>query len=140
MFLETERTPVQPANASLIHEMMGNEELCGDFLVLVKSQSEEDSPFMQFGFEDETSGTLEYRDEKTLYCCTRPVTKLEAETALVEYLNGRNDWKLRFQWEEVKLGNGPFAFLEKPWVPVIIVLGILAVLLYKCGFLKALFK
>ena len=139
MFLETERTPAQPANASLIHEMMGNK-ACGDFLVLMKRQEEEDSAFMQFAFDDEASGTLEYRDEETLYRCTRPVTALEAETALVEYLNGRNDWKLRFQWEEVKLGNGPLTFLEKPWVPVIIVLSILAVLLYKCGFLKALFK
>ena len=140
MFLETERTPVQPANASLIHEMMGNKEQCGDFLVLLKSQAEEDSAFMQFAFDDETSGILEYRDEETLYCCTRPVTTLEAETALVEYLNGREDWKLRFQWDEVKLGNGALAFFEKPWVAVLIVLAILAVLLYKRGFLTALLK
>ena len=57
---------------------------------------------MQIAFDDHPDGIdLEYRDgaDKPLYHCKRPVLRLEAENALLDYLDGIETWKHRFEWE-----------------------------------------
>jgi hypothetical protein len=140
MLLGTENTDFQPASESLIHEMMGDATRRGRHMVLETTEAAD--AFIQFAFLDETLGCLEYRDEatNTLYHCARPVTALDAETAFVEYLNGREAWKQRYQWDVVVGYSGTSNKEWITWIISAIVILFTLFKLYKCGFFDALLK
>lgn len=103
MKLETENVKETEASAELIRELMADDARRGNWLIL--SRDEDDAAFMQIAFDDHPDGIdLEYRDgaDKPLYHCKRPVLRLEAENALLDYLDGIETWKHRFEWEEEK--------------------------------------
>ena len=100
MKLETENVKETEASAELIRELMADDARRGNWLILMHDYDEE--AFMQIAFDDHPDGVdLEYRDgaDKPLYHCKRPVLRLEAENALLDYLDGIETWKHRFEWE-----------------------------------------
>lgn len=101
--IETENVKETEASAELIRELMADDARRGNWLILMHDDDEE--AFMQIAFDDHPDGIdLEYRDgaDKPLYHCKRPVLRLEAENALLDYLDGIDTWKYRFEWEEEK--------------------------------------
>jgi len=103
MKVGTENVKETEASAELIRELMADDAKRGNWLILMHDDDEE--AFVQIAFDDHPDGIdLEYRDgaDKPLYHCKRPVLRLEAENALLDYLDGIDTWKDRFEWEEEK--------------------------------------
>ena len=103
MKLETENIKETAASAELIRELMADDARRGNWLILM--HDDDDEAFAQIAFDDHPDGVdLEYREGMNgkLYHCTRPVTRFEAENALLDYLDGLESWKSRFTWEAVK--------------------------------------
>ena len=134
--LETENVQESEASAELIRELMADDARRGNWLIL--SRDEDDAAFMQIAFDDHPDGIdLEYRDgaDKPLYHCKRPVLRLEAENALLDYLDGIDTWKYRFEWEEEKGfggagGSGGRSFFKKFSLFVAVLIAVFAVVAY----------
>ena len=117
--LETENVKETEASADLVRELMADDARRGNWLILMHDDDEE--AFMQIAFDDHPEGIdLEYREgaDKPLYHCKRPVLRLEAENALLDYLDGIDTWKYRFEWEEEKgfggAGGSGGRFIPRP--------------------------
>ena len=139
MKLETENVQESEASAELIRELMADDARRGNWLILMHDDDEE--AFMQIAFDDHPDGIdLEYRDgaDKPLYRCKRPVLRLEAENALLDYLDGIETWKHRFEWE-VKEGfggaggSGGRSFFKKFSLFVVVLVVIAAVIYVSSG-------
>ena len=134
--LETENVKETEASAELIRELMADDARRGNWLIL--SRDEDDAAFMQIAFDDHPDGIdLEYRDgaDKPLYHCKRPVLRLEAENALLDYLDGIDTWKYRFEWEEENGfggagGSGGRSFFKKFSLFVAVLIAVFAVVAY----------
>lgn len=110
MRIETERMKQREATAELIRELMADDTRRGNWLILMHDG--DDEAFMQIAFDDHPDGVdLEYREGSggSLYHCTRPVTRLEAGNALLDYFDGLESWKSRYTWEELKGYGGKSA-------------------------------
>ena len=117
MKIETENVKETEASAELIRELMADDARRGNWLIL--SRDEDDAAFMQIAFDDHPDGIdLEYREgtDKPLYHCKRPVLRLEAENALLDYLDGIETWKHRFEWK-VEEGFGGAGGSIRRFVP-----------------------
>jgi hypothetical protein len=100
MKLETENIKGVDATVELIQELMSDDSWRAGFLII--SHNDDDAKFVQITFDENTNAfALEYRDgdDKPLYCCNRPVYRAEAENALIDYIEGVQSWKSRFDWE-----------------------------------------
>ena len=133
MKLETENVKEAEARAELIRELMADDARRGNWLILM--HDDDDAAFMQIAFDDNPDGIdLEYRDgaDKPLYHCKRPVLRLEAENALLDYLDGIETWKHRFEWEVEKGfgGSGGRSFFKKSSLFVAVLIAVLAVVVY----------
>ena len=95
---------------------------------------DDDGAFMQIAFDDHPDGIeLEYREgvDTPLYHCRRPVLRLEAENALLDYLDGIDTWKYRFEWEEVKgVGGSIRRFVPGPVLFVALLVAAVAGVIY----------
>ena len=123
MKLETENVKETAASAELIRELMADDARRGNWLILMHDEDEES--FVHIAFDDHPDGVdLEYREgaDGKLYHCTRPVSRLEAENTLLDYLDGIDTWKRRFEWEVEESFGGIGGCIRKfvPW-PVIFV-------------------
>ena len=115
--LETENVKETEASAELVRELMADDARRGDWLILMHDDDEE--AFVQIAFDDHPDGIdLEYRDgaDEPLYHSKRPVLRLEAENALLDYLDGIETWKHRFEWE-VEEGFGGAGASIRRFVP-----------------------
>ena len=135
MKLETENVQESEASAELIRELMADDARRGNWLIL--SRDEDDAAFMQIAFDDHPDGIdLEYRDgaDEPLYHCKRPVLRLEAENALLDYLDGIDTWKYRFDWEEEKglggAGGSIRRFVPGPVLFVALLVAVVAGVVY----------
>ena len=136
MKLETENVQESEASAELIRELMADDAKRGNWLILMHDDDEE--AFVQIAFDDHPDGIdLEYRDgaDKPLYHCKRPVLRLEAENALLDYLDGIETWKHRFEWEVEEGfggagGSGGRSFFQKFSLFVGVLIAVLAVIVY----------
>ena len=133
MKLETENVQETEASAELVRELMSDDARRGNWLILMHDDDEE--AFMQIAFDDHPDGIdLEYRDGagKPLYHCKRPVLRLEAENALLDYLDGIETWKHRFEWEIEKDfgGSGGRSFFKRFSLFVAVLIAVLAVVAY----------
>ena len=133
MRLETENVQETEASAEFIRELMADDARRGNWLILMRDDDEE--AFMQIAFDDHPDGIdLEYREgaDKPLYHCKRPVLRLEAENALLDYLDGIETWKYRFEWEVEKGfgGSGGRSFFKKFSLFVAVLIAVLAVVVY----------
>ena len=134
--IETENVKEAEASAELIRELMADDARRGNWLILMHDDDEE--AFMQIAFDDHPDGIdLEYRDgaDKPLYHCKRPVLRLEAENALLDYLDGIETWKHRFEWEVEEGfggagGSGGRSFFKKFSLFVAVLIAVLAVVVY----------
>ena len=139
MKLETENVKETEASAELIRELMADDARRGNWLILMHDDDEE--AFMQIAFDDHPDGIdLEYRDgaDKPLYHCKRPVLRLEAENALLDYLDGIETWKHRFEWEVEEGfggagGSGGRSFFKKFSLFVAVLVVIAAVIYVSSG-------
>ena len=135
MRLETENVKETEASAELIRELMADDVRRGNWLILMHDDDEE--AFMQIAFDDHPDGIdLEYREGtgKPLYHCKRPVLRLEAENALLDYIDGIETWKHRFEWEVEEGfsgagGSGGRSFFKKVSLFVALLV-VLAVVVY----------
>ena len=132
--------------SSIVRERRGNEKgevklmaddaRRGNWLILM--HDDDDAAFMQIAFDDHPDGIdLEYREgtDKPLYHCKRPVLRLEAENALLDYLDGIETWKHRFEWDVVEGfggagGSGGRSFFQKFSLFVGVLIAVLAVIVY----------
>ena len=136
MKLETENVQESEASAELIRELMADDAKRGNWLILM--HDDDDAAFMQIAFDDHPDGIdLEYREgaDKPLYHCKRPVLRLEAENALLDYLDGIETWKHRFEWEVEEGfggagGSGGRSFFKKFSLFVAVLIAVLAVVVY----------
>ena len=134
--IETENVEEIEASAELIRELMADDARRGNWLILIHDDDE--AAFMQIAFDDHPDGIdLEYRDgaDKPLYHCKRPVLRLEAENALLDYLDGIETWKHRFEWEVEEGfggagGSGGRSFFKKFSLFVAVLIAVLAVVVY----------
>ena len=133
--IETENVKETEASAELIRELMADDARRGNWLILMHDDDEE--AFMQIAFDDHPDGIdLEYRDgaDKPLYHCKRPVLRLEAENALLDYLDGIDTWKYRFEWEEEKgfggAGGSIRRFVPGPVLFVALLVAVVAGVVY----------
>ena len=134
--IETENVEETEASAELIRELMADDARRGNWLILMHDDDEE--AFMQIAFDDHPDGIdLEYRDgaDKPLYHCKRPVLRLEAENALLDYLDGIETWKHRFEWEVEEGfggagGSGGRSFFKKFSLFVAVLIAVFAVVAY----------
>lgn len=79
---------------------------------------------MQIAFDGHPDGIdLEYREVAgtPIFHCTRPVSRAEAERALLEYFAGWKTWKNRFPWEKAK-GAAAAAKAGKKWGVGVVIL------------------
>ena len=114
MKLETENVEETEASAELVRELMADDARRGNWLILM--HDDDDAAFMQIAFDDHPDGIdLEYREgaDKPLYHCKRPVLRLEAENALLDYLDGIDTWKHRFEWEVEEEFGGACGSIRK---------------------------
>lgn len=91
------------ASAEAIRELMADDGKRGAYMILMQDGDEE--AFVQVAFDDHPDGIdLEYREGAgtPIFHCTRPVSRAEAERALLEYFAGGQGWKCRFPWETLK--------------------------------------
>ena len=91
------------ASAEVIRELMADDGKRGSYMILMQDGDEE--AFVQIAFDDHPDGIdLEYREGAgtPIFHCTRPVSRAEAERALLEYFAGEKEWKCRFPWETLK--------------------------------------
>ena len=96
------------ASAEAIRELMADDGKRGAYMILMQEGDEE--AFVQIAFDDHPDGIdLEYREGAgtPIFHCTRPVSRAEAERALLEYFAGWKTWKNRFPWEKLKGGASP---------------------------------
>ena len=136
MKLETENVEETEASAELVRELMADDARRGNWLILM--HDDDDAAFMQIAFDDHPDGIdLEYREgtDKPLYHCKRPVLRLEAENALLDYLDGIETWKHRFEWDIVEGfggagGSGGRSFFQKFSLFVGVLIAVLAVIVY----------
>ena len=134
MKLETENVQETEASAELVRELMADDARRGNWLILMHDEDEE--AFIQIAFDDHPDGVdLEYREGANgkLYHCTRPVTRLEAENAVLDYFDGLESWKSRFTWEEEEGYGEPSSRsggLRLKWFLVALALGVLAWAVY----------
>ena len=135
MRLETENVQETEASAELIRELMADDARRGNWLILMHDDDEE--AFMQIAFDDHPDGIdLEYRDgaDKPLYRCKRPVLRLEAENALLDYLDGIETWKHRFEWEVEKdfggAGGSIGRFIPRPVLFIALLAAVVAGVVY----------
>ena len=133
--IETENVKETEASAELIRELMADDARRGNWLILMHDDDEE--AFMQIAFDDHPDGIdLEYRDgaDKPLYHCKRPVLRLEAENALLDYLDGIDTWKYRFEWEEEKgfggAGGSIRRFVPRPVLFVALLVAVVVGVVY----------
>ena len=131
MKLETENIKNTEASAELVRELMSDDARRGNWLILM--HDDDDGAFMQIAFGDHSDGIeLEYREgvDTPLYHCRRPVLRLEAENALLDYLDGIDTWKYRFEWEEVKgfggVGGSIRRFVPGPVLFVALLVAVVA--------------
>lgn len=99
MKLETENIKDVEATVELIRELMSDDLRRSGFLIM---SHDDDAKFVQITFDENTNAfALEYRDgnDKPLYRCNRPVSRTEAEKALIDYIEEVQSWKSRFDWE-----------------------------------------
>jgi hypothetical protein len=133
MKLETENIKGVDATVELIQELMSDDSWRAGFLII--SHNDDDAKFVQITFDENTNAfALEYRDgdDKPLYYCNRPVYRAEAENALLDYLDGIETWKHRFEWEIEKDfgGSGGRSFFKKFSLFVVVLIAVLAVVAY----------
>ena len=135
MKVETENITDTEASAELVRELMADDARRGNWLILM--HDDDDAAFMQIAFDDHVDGIdLEYREgaDKPLYHCKRPVLRLEAENALLDYLDGIETWKHRFEWEEMKgfgdVGGSIGRFVPGPVLFVALLVAAVAGVIY----------
>ena len=136
MKLETENIKDVEATVELIRELMTDDLRRSGFLII--SHNDDDAKFVQITFDENTNAfALEYRDgnDKPLYCCNRPVYRAEAENALLDYLDGIETWKHRFEWEVEEGfggagGSGGRSFFKKFSLFVAVFIAVFAVVVY----------
>ena len=100
MKLETENIKDVEATVELIRELMSDDLRRSGFLIM--SHDDDDANFVQITYDENTDAfALEYRDgnDKPLYRCNRPVSRTEAENALIDYIEEVQSWKSCFDWE-----------------------------------------
>lgn len=106
------------ATPELIRELFADDKKRGEFMILEKDKYN----FIQVGGDTAADGfMLEYREcgkDGKLYHCPSIVTSEEAEAAFLDYLDGIETWKHRFEWEVEKgfggAGGSGGRFIPRP--------------------------
>lgn len=102
MKVKTSRMREQDATASLLRELMADDKKRGTNLLLW--QAHDVDAFMHVSFVNPPDNfRLCYREGTggKAYRCDRPVSRREAEDALLEYLEGNSSWRDRYQWKAI---------------------------------------
>ena len=123
------------ATPELIRELFADDKKRGEFMILEKDKYN----FIQVGCDTAADGfMLEYREcgkDGKLYHCPSIVTSEEAEAAFLDYLDGIETWKHRFEWEVEEGfggagGSGGRSFFKRFFLFVVVLIAVLAVVAY----------
>ena len=109
------------ATPELIKELVADDSKRGEFMIL-----DDGKDFVQIAGDDGNDGfTLEYGEDGVVQHCKRLISRAEAESVFLEYIDGLRSWQSRFEWENVEPTKAIF-----PFVAVLIVLaGLIATVL-----------
>ncbi len=122
MKIETANTTEQVATPELIRELVRDDAQRGEFMIMMDDA--DDERFVQIACDyDDVGGLndgcfdLEYREGKdgALYHCIRRVSAADVESAFLEELAGRGEWRKGFTWERVD-DYGRTGFARDRWL------------------------
>ncbi len=122
------------ATPELIRELFADDKKRGEFMILEKDKYN----FIQVGGDTAADGfMLEYREcgkDGKLYHCPSIVTSEEAEAAFLDYLDGIETWKHRFEWEVEKgfggAGGSGGRFIPRPVLFIALLAAVVAGVVY----------
>jgi len=88
----------ESATPEEIRELLSDDAKRGEFMILEKG----DDAFVQVAGYADDGFELEYREGAQMFRCSRTVSREEAESAFLDYLDGLDSWKSRFPWEPME--------------------------------------
>jgi len=88
----------ESATPEEIRELLSDDGKRGEFMILEKG----DDAFVQVAGYADDGFELEYREGAQMFRCSRTVSREEAESAFLDYLDGLDSWKSRFPWEPME--------------------------------------